>query len=129
MKAVIEVHQKVWGEEHWIANDERFNYCGKRLVLKCQWRCSDHHHKVKAETFYLKSGLVILEIECKRHVMFQGDAYHVPVGLWHRFSGMMDSEIIEFSTHHDNSDSYRREHSGFIPDEEFDELKRWMALR
>jgi hypothetical protein len=30
----------------------------------------------------------------------------------HRFSGLEDSEIIEFSTHHEDEDSYRQERSG-----------------
>ena len=32
----------------------------------------------------------------------------------HRFTGLEDSEIIEFSTHHEDSDSYRDELSGKV---------------
>ena len=33
----IEIHPKVWGEEHWIVNER---YCGKKLVLRQGYRCS-----------------------------------------------------------------------------------------
>jgi hypothetical protein len=35
---------------------------------------------------------------------------------------LKDSEIIEFSTHHEDLDSYRDTESGKVPDSEFEEL-------
>jgi quercetin dioxygenase-like cupin family protein len=100
---------KVWGEEHWIVNRE---YCGKRLLLKRGYRCSMHYHKVKDETFLVIMGKVLLETEAGDYVMVPGDSQHIPQRLLHRFSGLEDSEIIEFSTHHEDEDSYRTEPSG-----------------
>jgi quercetin dioxygenase-like cupin family protein len=100
---------KVWGEEHWIVNRE---YCGKKLVLRKGWRCSLHYHKTKDEVFYVIRGKVLLESGADWLVMTPGDHHHVPPGTVHRFSGIEDSEIIEFSTHHEEADSYRIEPSG-----------------
>ena len=108
--------EKVWGHEEWIVNNEK--YCGKKLVLKKGFRCSMHHHKVKDETFYVVSGKVLMETvidgnENKR-IMTRGDIQHIKIGMWHRFTGLEDSEIFEFSTFHMDADSYRIEDSGSI---------------
>jgi mannose-6-phosphate isomerase-like protein (cupin superfamily) len=105
----IKVVPKVWGEEQWIVNRD---YCGKILVLKKGYRCSIHCHKKKDETFYLLEGKVLMELGDKKFVMKPGEAVHVPVGSYHRFSGIEDSRIIEFSTKHSDSDSYRKAKSG-----------------
>lgn len=96
--------QKAWGEEHWIVNRE---YCGKKMVLLRGHRCSLHFHKNKDEVFYVTSGRLLLELGDGERVMGPGDHHHIPAGVEHRFSGLEDSEIIEFSTHHDDEDSYR----------------------
>jgi mannose-6-phosphate isomerase-like protein (cupin superfamily) len=100
---------KEWGEEHWIVNRE---YCGKKLILKKGFRCSLHFHKRKDEVFYLIKGRVLLEVGESEVVMLPGDHHHIAPGTVHRFSGLEDSEIIEFSTHHEDSDSHRIEPSG-----------------
>jgi mannose-6-phosphate isomerase-like protein (cupin superfamily) len=111
MPGLSETHRvpKEWGEEHWIVNG---SYCGKKLVLRRGWRCSLHYHKVKDEVFYLIKGRVLLEIDGTEHVMVPGDHHRIAPGTRHRFSGIEDSEIIEFSTHHEDEDSYRVEKSG-----------------
>jgi len=109
MKKEDEVHSKVWGEEHWIANSDL--YCGKKLLLKKGYQCSLHHHKVKDETFYVQSGLVRLELGGEVLELKPGDSVHVAPGVLHRFRGLEDSEIFEFSTHHEEEDSYRAEPS------------------
>ncbi len=95
---------KVWGEEHWIVNRA---YCGKKMVLKKGYRCSLHLHKEKDEVFYVTKGRVFLELGDGERVMEPGDHHHVPTGVEHRFWGLEDSEIMEFSTHHEDDDSYR----------------------
>jgi mannose-6-phosphate isomerase-like protein (cupin superfamily) len=102
-------HAKVWGEEHWIVNRD---YCGKKLVLREGWRCSLHYHQDKDEVFYVIAGRVLLEHAGGFTVMETGHAQRIPPGTIHRFWGLEDSEIIEFSTHHDEGDSYRLETSG-----------------
>jgi len=110
-----EIHEKVWGGEEWIANTDK--YCGKFLSLKKGKRCSLHYHKDKDETFYILNGRVLMEINNKDSVMKTGDIVHIAPMILHRFSGLENSVIIEFSTHHKESDSYRIEESGDIPKE------------
>src|SRR3989338_8144132 len=102
---------KVWGKEVWIVNKD---YCGKKLVLNKGYRCSIHHHKIKDETFYIIKGKVLLEANNKSAIMLPGDSILIEPKTKHRFTGLEDSEIIEFSTHHEDSDSYRDELSGKI---------------
>ena len=115
---------KEWGEEHWIVNRE---YCGKKLLLKKGWRCSIHYHPVKDETFHLESGLVYLELEGQGRLLRPGDTVHIPTGTPHRFNGLQDSVILEFSTRHDDDDVVRVEPSGEIPEAEFTDLLRRAA--
>lgn len=117
----IPVYPKVWGEEHWIVNRD---YCGKKLVLRKGYRCSIHHHKVKDETFYVIKGRVLMEVNEQQRVLTPGDKQHICIGDKHRFTGLEDSEMIEFSTHHRENDSYRDVSSGKVPDEEFQALLR-----
>ena len=107
----IKIVPKAWGEERWIVNRD---YCGKLLVLKKGFRCSMHHHKNKDETFYINKGRVLLELEGSKFIMKPGQALLIEPNQKHRFTGLEDSEIIEFSTHHDDSDSYRDELSGEV---------------
>jgi len=98
--------KKVWGKEIWIAN---YDYCGKKLVLNKSYRCSMHHHKNKDETFYILKGKVLMEADNEKRIMLPGDSLRITPGMKHRFTGLEDSEIMEFSTHHEDSDSYREE--------------------
>jgi quercetin dioxygenase-like cupin family protein len=113
------VYPKVWGEERWIVNRE---YCGKVLVLNRGFRCSIHHHKIKDETFYINKGKVLLELNDDIRVMVPGDVQLIMPNEKHRFTGLEDSEIIEFSTHHREDDSYRDVESGEVPEDAFREL-------
>jgi mannose-6-phosphate isomerase-like protein (cupin superfamily) len=107
--------EKVWGKEIWLVNRD---YCGKKLILNKSFRCSMHFHKLKDETFYILKGKVLLEIGMQKNIMLPGDSILIKPGQKHRFTGLEDSEIMEFSTHHEDSDSYRDEESGKINLEE-----------
>ncbi len=120
----IEVHPKVWGEEHWIVNA---SYCGKKLVLRQGHRCSVHHHRLKDEVFYVLSGCVLMEVNGEPRVLRPGMKQHIHPGDTHRFTGLEASEIIEFSTHHVEEDSYRDEPSGRVPEAEFAALRATYA--
>ena len=102
--------KKIWGSELWIVN--RKDYCGKILNLKRGFRCSLHYHKKKDETFYVARGKVLMEVGKKKWIMKYGDVQHIAPRCIHRFTGLTDAEIFEFSTHHLDSDSYRKESSG-----------------
>lgn len=107
---------KEWGHEEWIVNNAL--YCGKKLVFKSLHRCSLHHHKIKHETFYVISGKVLLETELNgvtlSRVMMPGDSAQIPPLMWHRLTGIVESDVIEFSTHHMEEDSYRAVPSGKV---------------
>lgn len=113
-----DVHRvpKAWGEEHWIVNKE---YCGKKLILKKNRRCSLHTHQKKDEVFYIVSGKVLMEIGDDVFTLLPGDFVHIPPGAYHRFTGLEQSEIIEFSTNHKENDSFRREFSGHSDPERY----------
>lgn len=117
----IEIHPKAWGEEHWIVNKE---YCGKKLVLRAGHRCSIHYHKIKDEVFYVTSGLVLMEVGDSVRVLAPGMKQHIGPNQRHRFTGLENSEIFEFSTCHSEEDSYREAPSGVVPADEFRELRR-----
>lgn len=105
----METHDKLWGSELWIVNNEL--YCGKILTLREGYQCSLHYHKNKHETFYVLSGRVRMEFGMQTTILLPGDSVVVPPLTPHRFAGLMDSQIIEFSTHHEDDDSYRIENS------------------
>lgn len=109
--------KKKWGNEFWIVNIDK--YCGKKLILKKGFQCSLHFHKKKEETFFVQEGLVYMETNRKNWLMIQNDIQHITPGTTHRFTGIEDSIIFEFSTHHDDEDSYRLLKSRQIPDSEF----------
>ena len=108
--------EKVWGHEEWIVNKPK--YCGKKMILKKGYRCSMHKHEIKDETFYILSGKILMETEFegekKNLLLTPGDVVPIKIGMWHRFTGLVDSEIIEFSTFHMDEDSIRREPSGKV---------------
>ena len=107
---MIKIVPKVWGEERHIVNNDK--YCGKILILNKGWRCSLHFHKIKLETFHCLKGLVGLELEEAYNILMPGDTIDIPVGNYHRFTGLEDSQILEISTHDDVADNHRKEESG-----------------
>ena len=115
------IEKKIWGEEYWIVNNQ--DYCGKLLVLNQQYRCSIHHHNIKKETFLVISGKVLLEVGNESFIMEPGMSMTITPYTKHRFTGLDKvSEIIEFSSQHFETDSYRDEESGKVPDEEWSNI-------
>lgn len=103
--------KKLWGNEFWIVNNDK--YCGKILTIKKGYQSSLHYHKIKQETFYVMSGEILMIIENKFQLMETGEFVHILQGVKHSFIGLnqISSTIIEFSTHHDDKDTYRIEKS------------------
>lgn len=101
--------EKVWGSERVIVNNAL--YCGKIMQLKQGWQCSLHHHRIKDETFYILSGTVWFEHDDRSFKMLAQDTVHVPPYVRHRFGGITDATMIEFSTPHCDEDVYRDEES------------------
>ena len=107
-----EYHQKGWGYEMWLHNDEK--YCGKLLFFEKGKCCSYHYHKLKSETFYLQSGMMLLQYsfgdsidDAAEEILMPGDTFEIVPLLRHRMTALKDSELFEFSTQHFEDDSYR----------------------
>lgn len=101
--------EKVWGQEYWLCNTS--NYGCKLLSLKKDFQCSLHFHNKKSETFIVLSGFVKLELPDADVILQPGDRRNVNAGAEHRFTGITDALILEVSTKHEDSDSYRLENS------------------
>ncbi len=108
----VRIVPKGWGREVWIANGEQ--YCGKILEIRKGRRCSLHYHKLKTESFYLRSGrlkLRIMEVPnssvVEEFILNAGECMDVPSGMVHQMEALEDAELYEFSTQHFDSDSYR----------------------
>jgi len=112
----MKVVQKTWGHELWIVNNDL--YCGKQLFVRKNRTSSEgrfHYHKIKDETFFILTGVLQLEFytdeakpsHSQSRQLSMGDVFHVPPLMRHRFSAIhRDCRFIEFSTHHEDSDSY-----------------------
>ncbi len=133
---MIKQVKKVWGREEWLVNESL--YCCKYLYLNNGFQCSLHYHLNKTETFYILIGKVKIEIgESRGHVtnttggrgcevvyslsniseriMEAGEQIKLVPNIIHRFTAITSTaKILEVSTHHDDSDSYRIKDSGRI---------------
>lgn len=117
--------EKVWGKEIWFANSQL--YCGKILYLKKGYICSYHHHKIKDETFYILSGKIEMVVNKSKFTMTEGERINLKPYDKHSFAGIEDSVIIEVSTQHFESDSYRKDKSREWENYEYwEEVKRRM---
>jgi mannose-6-phosphate isomerase-like protein (cupin superfamily) len=108
----VHIEPKGWGREVWIANN--LLYCGKILEIRKGKRCSLHFHKVKTESFYLRSGRLLIRVQdsankepVREFELYEGECMDIPPGLLHQMEALEDSELFEFSTPHFESDSYR----------------------
>ncbi|MSR71030.1 cupin domain-containing protein [Candidatus Kaiserbacteria bacterium] len=105
------MHPKGWGGEVWIINNQK--YCGKLLEFKKGASFSDHYHINKDETWYVLSGKLELSYynlanaDRLKKVLKQGAVVHVPPNTPHQLKALEASVVIEVSTPHEESDSYR----------------------
>lgn len=121
----MKIVQKIWGHEEWIINTDR--YCGKILTLKPGFECSYHYHKEKDEGFYVLRGLVYLMLEGEDRILHSGEVQRILPGQRHKFASLEGvSKMIEFSTHHENSDSYRETESRAI---DLNKLRKRLGLK
>lgn len=104
--------EKGWGYEDWIYNGDL--YCGKILKFEKGRKCSFHYHAIKDEVLYTHSGQILMKYaedddfeNAKSVYLWPGMAFHVTPGLRHQMIAIDESLMYEFSTHHEDSDSYR----------------------
>lgn len=106
--------EKNWGSETWFANNLSHNYCGKILQIKKGKNTSMHFHIDKHEIFYiLEGGLKVNYIDTETGDVFtkfvpEGQCMEMPQGVPHSLIAYKtDVKLIEASTFHRDSDSYR----------------------
>src|SRR5689334_3155765 len=112
---------KVWGQEVWLVNNER--YCAKLLHVNAGWQCSLHMHPIKKETFIVLDGGVCLEVAqgntdsaplvTKQIQLVSGESYTLEPNTFHRFFSYTDQPavILEISSTHSDDDVIRLEDS------------------
>lgn len=107
-----ERHEKAWGHELWIINNEL--YCGKLLVFKKNKSFSMHFHLLKDEAWYISKGKFMytyIDTETSKEIsveVWEGDCIHLLPGQPHRMLAIEEGScIFEVSTQHFDSDSYR----------------------
>ena len=102
--------KKVWGKEVWVVNCAE--YCGKILCITRGAKSSLHKHVKKKETFYCIKGRVLLTINEKEYILNRfSEPRTIKPNTTHLFKGITDAVMIEFSTHHEDSDVIRYKES------------------
>lgn len=104
-------HEKAWGYELWIHNDEK--YCAKILHFNKDAKFSMHFHIEKTETWYVQSGkFKLIWVDTNLAAEFEiilnvGDILEIPKGAPHQLIALESGDIFETSTQHFEYDSYR----------------------
>jgi len=101
----IPIIKKAWGEEHIIANNEK--YCGKKMLIRQGFYSSYHTHKLKEETFYIAEGCLEVIHNGSYLQVKSGETLHLKPGEYHSFRALLDTIFFEFSTQHKDEDNYR----------------------
>ena len=110
---VPDVVPKGWGRELILANFP--DYCGKLLCFSKGQRFSSHYHAKKSESFYVLSGRIRFShfdpsnADKITRELGVGEVVDIPRLCVHQVEAIEESIIIEVSTHHEDSDSYRVE--------------------
>jgi len=102
---------KGWGQEIILINTP--DYCSKMLCFREGGQGSLHFHNLKTETWYIEEGEIEftwVDTEKGDHytkVLRHGDMVHIPRLCPHQVRALTDARILEVSTSHHDSDSYR----------------------
>jgi mannose-6-phosphate isomerase-like protein (cupin superfamily) len=110
-KSCAQKVEKGWGYEIVFANNDK--YCGKILHFHTGGTFSMHYHMLKQESWYVRSGLFVFKyIDTKTadihtRTLNVGDVITNIVGQPHQLICKEEGEIVEVSTTHYDSDSYR----------------------
>ncbi len=82
------------------------SYCKKLVVQIKGQRHPNHYHKRKEETFQVCHGVLRLELDGRRRILYPGDIVLILPGVWHEF--WTDTGVVfeEISSTHYNDDSY-----------------------
>src|SRR6185503_5184766 len=99
-KEVVRV-PKPWGYELIWAHTER--YVGKIIHIDAGHALSYQFHRKKEETIYVMKGTLTLHVSedesaARVVTLNEGEAFHIPPGLRHRFEAKSAVDLIETST-------------------------------
>ena len=107
------VVNKTWGREVWLFNDEKLNVCTKLLEIQKDTGFHFHFHLEKSESFFCNEGRVkYFEVnpatrEINSCILEKGNSIFIKKGTIHSLLALENSVVIETSTFHQDSDSYR----------------------
>ena len=95
--------KKPWGGEELLAHTP--HYALKKIFVKKGSRSSLQYHTQKAETLYMLSGKLQIEVggdakSLAADVLNPGDTIDIPAGKVHRSTAVEDCWVIEVSTPH-----------------------------
>lgn len=111
IKKKPKVINKGWGHEEWICNT--IDFCGKLLFFDPGKKCSMHFHVDKSQYFRVMKGKFSFSfvIDGNKYQFHgeSGDIFYVWPGLIHQMQniGKGQAILMQISTHHQDSDSYR----------------------
>ena len=99
-KEVVRV-PKPWGYELIWAHTDR--YVGKIIHIDAGHALSYQFHRKKEETIYVMKGTLTLHVSedesaARVVTLNEGEAFHIPPGLRHRFEAKSAVDLIETST-------------------------------
>lgn len=104
-------HTKGWGEEVWVASNNK--YCGKILRFKAGCRMSFHSHDIKSESWLVTQGRLkmtwfdLSNADRQEKILAPMDVVHIPRGNPHQLEALEDSEVFEVSDADNSWDNYR----------------------
>ena len=106
--------EKPWGHEIWLVNNKEENYCGKILYIQEGCSTSMHFHANKQESFYILKGDLQIDIlntfSAKIHskILQEGEVFSLDRVIPHKLIAKDGPvKLVETSTYHEDSDSYR----------------------
>ena len=103
---------KPWGSEvRWAFTNK---YIGKDMYINKGHSLSLQSHTIKQETYYVREGVGVVEINDIPFPYTKGDVFTIRPTLKHRVKALRDSIITEVTTPHQDdiirySDEYGRE--------------------
>jgi mannose-6-phosphate isomerase-like protein (cupin superfamily) len=111
-----EYHPKSWGHETWIANDKHRGHCTKILHIAKGKSASWHFHRTKHEVMWVQRGRVEITVgligdrsDAVTHTLAEGELIELNPGVIHQLRALEDTDIVESSTYHEESDVVRVE--------------------
>ena len=81
-------------------------YCKKILVSLPNQTHPEQYHKIKAETFHVLFGEVLLTLDNSESIYRPGDVVHIEPGVRHKFVSKTGAIIEEISSTHLQDDSH-----------------------